>query len=119
MKNRAFTLIELIIAIVIIGIILPTIARVIYVASKADDEEVKQCVIFETYKRMNRNYSAKWDDESNASSGWAKIVNVANGDSELGFPSKGKRVGSVKGDTGKHRQHGYSHNASDILGLEI
>jgi prepilin-type N-terminal cleavage/methylation domain-containing protein len=99
-KKRAFTLIELIFAIVIIAISVISLPMMIQSSSKASNEGIVQEAIFAAEAILNESTTYYWDlksqDDANTSSdGYSRVVNT--GDC-LGGGIPFKRIGHI------HRQ---------------
>jgi len=64
--KKAFTLIELIVTIVIIGIAVVTIPIMMGAANKLEEDTVNQDIFFKSTAVMNDILSRAWDDDTNA-----------------------------------------------------
>jgi prepilin-type N-terminal cleavage/methylation domain-containing protein len=117
-KRAAFTLIELIFAIVIMSIVFLSLPSLSSSSSGATETSMAQEAIFPMSARLSQILSYKWDQNSdtNISSGttsqYAKVVDVVTGHSNL------KRVGTSKYRVGhiqenNHRQFHERVNTTD------
>jgi prepilin-type N-terminal cleavage/methylation domain-containing protein len=98
--KKAFTLIELVLAIVIIGITFPMLQKFIFSTQKADEQQVIQCVVFETYKQALIMKTYIWDEHSDRydqtnRTGYTYILHTNSSDNELEMNNNKMRVGSI------------------------
>ncbi len=80
-KRGAFTLIELIFAIVIIGITVVSLPMMNQVLSKNIDNNLIQEAVFAAATELNEATTAQWDEnstEANATNSIAKVINFNN-----------------------------------------
>ncbi len=99
--KKAFTLIELIITIVIIGIAAVTIPIMMGAANKLQEGTVNQDIFFKSTTVMNDILSKAWD-EVPGTEDYVGIWDVQNGDSDLSRKPSRFRIGSVS--TENYRQ---------------
>ncbi len=118
--RSAFGMIELIFAIVVIGIAMLAIPPLLMQTTSSVEEIVKQEAIFQGYRTMGVILTYKWDDKSvvGNDNNISHILDVTNGDSEL------NRTGSSSitriGNFNNPRRVFFSSTtyASNTLGLE-
>jgi prepilin-type N-terminal cleavage/methylation domain-containing protein len=102
--KKAFTLIELIITIVIIGITAATIPMMMGSANKLQEDTLNQGIFFKSTSAMNDILSKAWDDNSNAKDedeGLNLIFVAKNGSRDASLDKKIKdryRYGSLQND---------------------
>ncbi|WP_457747658.1 prepilin-type N-terminal cleavage/methylation domain-containing protein [Sulfurimonas sp.] len=80
-KRSAFTLIELVFAIVVIAISVFSLPMMMQVISKGIDSNIVQEAIFAAATELNQVTTAHWDENSidvNASSSYARVIDVNN-----------------------------------------
>ncbi len=97
--KKAFTLIELIISIVIIGLAVSVLPTMIASANKLEEDTINQDVFFKSISVMNDILSRYWDKEQKAQDDageGAMVLDVAKGDEKLNRSSSNsqERVGS-------------------------
>jgi prepilin-type N-terminal cleavage/methylation domain-containing protein len=96
--KKAFTLVELIITIVIIGIAAVTIPIMMGAANKLQEDNVNQDIFFKSTVVMNDILSRAWDVVP-AAEDYVGIWDVQNGDSNLSRTGTARfRVGSVSAE---------------------
>jgi len=93
--KNAFTLIELVFAIVVIAISVVSLPMLVQTTSKGIENNIVQEAIFATGAILNESTTYYWDkhsiDDNNASGGYARVINT--GDCSATVPSK--RVGHI------------------------
>lgn len=116
MKRSAFTIIELIIAIVIIGIAVMTLPMMMQSSNRADEFAINQDMFFKSMTTMNDIRSKYWDAtiaNRDGDGNGSLIVGVPNGDTALKRVTVGSnyRVGSFLRGTDDMRKF-YEYNLS-------
>ena len=119
-KRFGFTLIELIVAIVVISITLMSIPMLLSQANKSDEFSLNQEAILAGMIKMGNILSYPWDEKLVNSEKTKYILDVTNGDSELDRYSDAnstRRIGNFKS---KFRRKFYTDetNASVTLGYD-
>ena len=98
-KKRAFTMIELIFAIVVIAISVISLPMMMQSSSKASNEGIVQEAIFAAEAILNESTAYYWDkksqdDANTTSGGYSRVINMPSGDC-LGAGVPYKRVGHI------------------------
>ncbi len=116
--RRAIAMIELIFAIVIIGIALLAAPQLLATTSKSTQVGIQQEAINEAASYVNMILTYPWDEnDSNESD--QPVLHVTNGDLELDDQGNGRRIGVPPGASRVFRFYsGGDKNASSSLGLE-
>jgi prepilin-type N-terminal cleavage/methylation domain-containing protein len=99
MVKKAFTLIELILAIVIIGVVFIGVPALMQSNSKALESSIKQENVYQITTKLWQIISYRWDENSNLN-----VLNVANGDSKLDRTSADSSYGQGHLSLPKHRK---------------
>lgn len=96
MVKKAFTLIELVVAIVVIGIAMMSIPLMLSQASKSNEFNINQEAILAGVTKISSILTYSWNETN--SSGILQVFDVTNGDSELNrtVTDKNRRVGHFK-----------------------
>ncbi len=100
-KKSAFTLIELIFAIVIIAISVMSLPMMTQATSKGIEANIVQEVIFATGAILNESTTYYWDtssmEDTNSSGGYSRVINTTVGgiDECLGGGAPYRRVGHI------------------------
>jgi len=89
LKKYSFTIIELILAIVIIGIVVVTIPMLLSTSSKFYDNAIKEQSFFNAYSLMTLITNEYWDENNTKDENYYKVLTSDNGDSELKCSRKG------------------------------
>ncbi len=127
MVRSAFSLIELIFAIVVIGIGLMSMPLITSVNSDSMKENIVQEGIFAVSTQVVEYSSFSWDENSrgHAGSTYSSVLDVATGDSDFRCMSDGKtpdeyRVGHVKSSANHRRCYsvGDADRSETPIGLE-
>ncbi len=122
MVKKGFTFIELIVAIVVIGIALMSVPLLLSQSSRSDEFSINQEAILAATTKMGDILTYPWNDTN--SSGILHVFDVKSGDSQLKrYPDNNstRRIGHFKE---KYRRKFYNnsdsieHNASIKLGHE-
>ena len=118
--RRAIAMIELIFAIVIIGIALLAVPQLLATTSKSTQVGIQQEAINEASSYVNMILTYPWD-ENDSNESYQPVLHVTNGDSELDEQgNSGRRVGVPPGASRVFRLYnGGDKNASSSLGLEM
>ncbi len=118
MVKKGFTFIELIVAIVVIGIALMSVPLLLSQSSRSDEFSINQEAILAATTKIGDILTYPWNDTN--SSGILHVFDVTHGDSQL-IRHNNRRIGHFKE---KYRRKFYNnsdsieHNASITLGLE-
>ncbi len=125
-RRHAFTMIELIFAIVIMSIVIISMPMLMRTNSKAMEANIIQEAIFSTSATIMQNLSYPWDNDSNTSDGsYNKIVAIPNGtvaynryyNSQGTHDTNGSfRVGNIL-ENGHRRFHSYTSLDANITSL--
>jgi len=91
--KKAIALIELIFAIVVMGIALMSAPMLLSTAAKSTNVALQQEGINEAVSQMNLILTYPWDQNDTGTSCIPPVLHVANGDSELDEASNDRRVG--------------------------
>ena len=120
MVKKGFTFIELIVAIVVIGIALMSVPLLLSQSSRSNEFSINQEAILAATTQIGDILTYPWNDTN--SSGILHVFDVTNGDSQLNrYNNSTRRIGHFKE---KYRRKFYDnnnnieHNASIILGHE-
>jgi prepilin-type N-terminal cleavage/methylation domain-containing protein len=119
-KKGGFTLIELVVAIVVISIALMSVPLLLSQASKSDEFSINQEAILATATKIGDILTYSWDDNLSNENSTAKILDVSNGDNELKrYPdnNSSRRKGNFKS---QYRRKFYAtiHNANTLISLK-
>jgi competence protein ComGC len=109
-NRSAFSLIELVFAIVIIAISLMTIPLMLTQSSNNDSFAIMQESILAARTKVGNILSWEWDRNSSAPSGYIKVLDVKKGDSELDRNDTVYRVGHINYH---NRRRFYDGNLTD------
>jgi len=98
MVRKGFTIIELIVAIVVIGIALMSVPLLLSQASKSDEFSLNQEAILAGSTKIGDILTYPWDDKLVSETNVKHILDVTNGDSELDrYPNNHtRRIGNFK-----------------------
>lgn len=99
MVRKGFTFIELVVAIVVIGIALMSVPLLLSQASKSDEFSLNQEAILAGATKIGNILTFPWDDKLVSSLSVKHILDVTNGDSELDrYPdnNSSRRIGNFK-----------------------
>ena len=118
--RQAFGMIELIFAIVIIGIALLAIPPVLMQTTSSIEEIVKQEAIFQGYRTIGVIHTYKWDDRSviGDDTNYSHILDVTNGDDELNRTSSSSIVRVGNFNSNRRVFFNTTRYASTTLGME-
>ncbi len=97
--RKGFTFIELVVAIVVIAIALMSVPLLLSQTSRSNAFSINQEVILATSTKIGNILSYPWDDKLVGSATVKPILDVTNGDSELGrYPNltSTRRIGNFK-----------------------
>ncbi len=108
--RKAFTLLELIIAIVIIGIASAGLPMILSSANKLEEHTINQDIIFKSTAIMNDITSRFWDSNMYYNTEGAMIVTVNSGDADL----NNSRVGFFERAENGRAFYSTAVNAGDI-----
>ncbi|MDD3466106.1 MAG: prepilin-type N-terminal cleavage/methylation domain-containing protein [Campylobacterales bacterium] len=108
--RKAFTLLELIIAIVIIGIASAGLPMILSSANKLEEHTINQDIIFKSTAIMNDITSRFWDSNMYYNTEGAMIVTVNSGDADL----NNSRVGFFERTENGRAFYSTAVNAGDI-----
>jgi len=89
LKKSSFTLIELIISIVIIGIVIVTIPMLLSTSNKFYDNTIKEQSFFNAYSLITLITNEYWDENNTKGDNYYKVLTSDGGDSELKCSRKG------------------------------
>lgn len=120
MKKSGFSLVELVLSIVVIGISLMTVPLMLNEGAKSNQYALMQESILAARTKMGNILSFRWDENSTDINGSViRVIDVAVGDSELDrlltASPKNRRIGHVETDR-RRRMTNNERNAS--LGIE-
>ncbi len=99
MVRKGFTIIELIVAIVVIGIALMSVPLLLSQASKSDEFSLNQEAVLAGSTKIGDILTYPWDDKLVSETNVKHILDVTNGDSELDrYPDNNhtRRIGNFK-----------------------
>ncbi len=122
MVKKGFTFIELIVAIVVIGIALMSVPLLLSQSSRSDEFSINQEAILAATTKMGDILTYPWNDTN--SSGILQVFDVTHGDSQLNrYPdiNSTRRIGHFKENFRRKfydNSDNIEHNASITLGLE-
>jgi type II secretory pathway pseudopilin PulG len=127
MQRFAFTLLELVFTILILGFILSALPTIMITDQKTRDSSIIQEAIYASTAKMSQLLSYKWDEASNEDNNTisnAKVLDInasGLGDSELDRNNSKFRVGHFNQTGGRRSFHnnptsspGLGSNASDL-----
>jgi type II secretory pathway pseudopilin PulG len=83
LKKYSFSLIELVVAIVIIGIVVTAIPAVLTTSGKTAEINLKEKSFFNAYSLVTLLQSQYWDENNTKGDNYYKVLTADNGDSEL------------------------------------
>lgn len=122
MVRAAFTMIELIFALVIIGIVFITLPLILLSDSKNVEKNLMQEAIFASVTKMSQILSYRWDDNSSLNPfviTSSNVLTVTNGDSKLDRNISDFRVGHIQQPLHRRMTPASTlRNASSVLGAE-
>jgi len=119
MKKHGFSLVELVLSIVVIGISLMTIPLMLGQSSKSNQYALMQESILAARTKMGNILSFKWDDNAkDINKSIIRVLDVRLGNVDLNRSSLGniRRKGHIK-ESGRRRMSNFERNAS--LGQEV
>ncbi len=118
----AIAMIELIFAIVVMGIVMMSAPMLISTAAKTTNVALQQEGINEAVTRVSQVLTYEWDENISAnleSTGCVPVLHVASGDSQLDMALNGRRIGvPIDSDARTFRCGTDEFNASATLGME-
>lgn len=96
--QKAFSIIELIVAIVVIGIVITTLPLFFAQSNKSNEIAIQQEAIFTAQSTLRLILTNEWDENSYDNSlFYSAVLDVSNGDTELNrVGTSTRRVGHVK-----------------------
>ena len=89
LKKSSFTLIELIVAIIIVGIAVTSIPMLLNTVSKNQVVAMKEKSFFNAYALLNLMQSQEWDENNTIGDNYKKVLTSPNGNSGLRCTRKG------------------------------
>lgn len=95
-QHKAFTLIELIFAIVIIGITVLSLPMISQTTGKATEKNLAQEAIVLASSELKKVISGKWDEHSKNSDAEDKEVIVYTSDAEVNTAINNQRTGNIR-----------------------
>ena len=114
MKNRkkfkAFTLIELIVAIIIVGITITAIPALLSSTGHLEEANLQEKSFFNAFSLLTILKMEMWDENNTKGDNYYKVLTSQNGDSELNCTRKGvielnNSSGAVCADNDKYTSH--------------
>ncbi len=117
MKREGFSLIELVIAIVVIAIALMSVPLMLNQGAKSNQFSLMQESILAAHTKLGNIISFKWDENAADENGTVvRVLDVTNGDSQLDRNLTRRRIGHIKADL-RRRMKNVETNATAI-GME-
>jgi len=116
--RKGFTFIELVVAIVVIGIAMMSIPVMLSQATRSNEFSINQEVILATSTKIGNILSYPWDDKLVLNTSVKPILDVTNGDSELNrYPNNTstRRIGNFKANYRRKFDSNLTY-ASTVLG---
>jgi len=89
LKKSSFTLIELVVAIIIVGIAVTSIPMLLNTVSKTQETNMKEQSFFSAYSLLNLMQTQEWDENNTVGDNYYKVLTSLNGDNELICTRKG------------------------------
>jgi type II secretory pathway pseudopilin PulG len=91
LKKSSFTLIELVISMVIVGITIVSIPMMLATVSQSVDTSMKSNSFFSAYSTLSLIESMEWDENNTKDDNYYKVLTADNGDSELNCTRNGTK----------------------------
>ena len=91
LKKSSFTLIELLMAIIIVGIAVTSIPMILAAISRGTEVTTKSDSIYNAYTTLALVESLDWDENNTKGDNFYKVLTADNGDSELKCERKGTK----------------------------
>ena len=98
LKKYSFTLIELIVAIIIVGIVVTSIPMLLNTVTKNQEVNLKEKSFFNAYALLTLIQTQEWDENNTKGDNYYKVLTSDNGDSNLTCIRKG--VKQLDNDSG-------------------
>ena len=114
LKKSSFTLIELVISIVIIGIVVTSIPMLLSSSSKFYNNSVKERSFFNAYSLISLITNELWDENNTKGNNYYKVLTSDNGDSEL----KCTRIGVVQLNNDSGADCASDNNKISVVGVD-
>jgi len=112
LKKSSFTLIELIFAIIIVGIVITSIPMLLTNLSKSQEVTQKERSFFNAFALLNLIQTQEWDENNTVDDNYYKVLTSENGDSEL----KCLRLGVMELNNSSGANCATDDNQTSIIG---
>jgi prepilin-type N-terminal cleavage/methylation domain-containing protein len=106
LKKSSFTLIELIVAIIIVGIVITSIPMLLTNLSKSQSINEKEKSFFNAYALLTLIQTQEWDQNNTYDKNYKKVLTSDHGDPELKCPRIGVKQLANNDDPGKDNYEG-------------
>jgi len=113
-KKSSFTLLELIVAIVVVGIAITAIPMLLNVSSNAQKINIEEKSFFNAFSLLTLIQTQEWDENNTQGDNYYKVLTSDNGDSELKCIRKG--VAQLDNDSGAICASDY--NKTSAIGVD-
>ena len=98
LKKSSFTLIELVVAILVVGIVVTSIPMLLNTVTKNQEVNLKEKSFFNAYALLTLIQTQEWDENNTKGDNYYKVLTSDNGDSNLTCIRKG--VKQLDNDSG-------------------
>jgi len=98
LKKSSFTLIELIVALIVVGIVVSAIPMLLATTTNIQETNQKEKSFFNAYALINLLQTEEWDENNTVGDNYYKVLTSDGGDSELKCTRKG--VEQLDNDSG-------------------
>jgi prepilin-type N-terminal cleavage/methylation domain-containing protein len=102
-KFRAFTLIEVVVSVIVLGIIVTAIPALLTTTSNSISEGLKQESFTNAFATISLVSTQNWDENSTKDDNYYKVLTVLGGDSELDCSQSNGRIGKIQINNGEGR----------------
>ena len=114
LKKSSFTLIELIVAIIVIGVVVTSIPMLLATSSNVLETNQKEKSFFNAYALLNLLQTEEWDENNTAGDNYYKVLTSDGGDSELNCT----RSGVVQLDNDSGAVCASDNNKTSAIGVD-
>ena len=113
LKKYSFTLIELIVALIVIGIVVTSIPMILTTVSNNQQTNMQEKSFFNAYALVTLMQTQEWDENNTVDDNYYKVLTSENGDDELKCIRKG--VVQLDNSSGANCATG-DHNGTSTIG---
>jgi type II secretory pathway pseudopilin PulG len=114
LKKYSFTLIELVVAIVVVGIVVTAIPALLNRGASIQETNLKEKSFFNAFALLTLIQTQEWDENNTKDDNYYKVLTAENGDSEL----KCSRIGTVLLDNDSGADCANTNHKTSAIGVD-